>query len=80
LPNRHPGDSDKNAVPTDPTALTDDLIWQKIAQVLPAAVAQTFIGMWPGTLPFLATAQPVTQANSVPAGILPQANRNPARL
>jgi hypothetical protein len=61
----------QNAVPSDPTAFTDALIQQKMALVFPAPVAQTFMGMWSGTIQYTATSPSVTQANSIPPSILP---------
>ena len=61
----------QNAVPGDPTAFTDDLIRQKMAQVFPSAVAQTFIGMWSGTIQYTVAVPSVTQANSIAPAILP---------
>jgi peptidoglycan hydrolase-like protein with peptidoglycan-binding domain len=54
----------QTAVPSDPTAFNDDLIRQKMSQVLPASAAQTFMGMWSGTIQY--TASPI-------ATFLPQA-------
>ena len=51
----------QTAVPSDLAALTDNLIRQKISQVFPANVAQTFMGMWSGTIQY--TAAPVSSLN-----------------
>ena len=59
-----------NAVPADPTTLTDDLIRQKMAQVYPATVAQTFMGMWSGTIQYQAT--PVSATGPMPAAVFAQ--------
>ncbi len=57
----------QTAVPTDPTAFGDDVIRQKLAQVFPANVVQTFMGMWTGTLQY--TASSVGGASAVPAAV-----------
>ena len=59
-----------NAVPADPTTLTDDLIRQKMAQVYPATVAQTFMGMWSGTIQYQAT--PVNVTGPMPSAVFAQ--------
>jgi hypothetical protein len=40
----------EQALPFDPTSLTDDLLQQKLGLVLPADAVATFMGMWTGTL------------------------------
>lgn len=57
----------QTAVPADPTAFGDDLIRQKLAQVYPANVVQTFMGMWTGTIQY--TASPVASPSAVPAAV-----------
>ncbi len=54
-------------MPTDPTAFGDDVIRQKLSQVFPANVVQTFMGMWTGTLQYTAT--PVPAPSAVPAAV-----------
>jgi hypothetical protein len=57
----------QTAVPSDPTTFTDDVIRQRISQVFPSNVAQTFMGMWTGGIQYTAT--PVSAAIPVPATI-----------
>ena len=57
----------QTAVPTDPTAFGDDVIRQKLSQVLPSTVVQTFMGMWTGTIQYLAT--PVAAPSAVPSAV-----------
>ena len=45
----------QTAVPSDATTFTDDVIRQKLSQVLPLNVAQTFMGMWSGSIEYTAT-------------------------
>jgi peptidoglycan hydrolase-like protein with peptidoglycan-binding domain len=44
----------QTAQPADPTMFTDELIRQKIAQVFPSDVTQTFMAMWSGTIGYTA--------------------------
>ena len=48
--------------PTDPTTFTDDLIRQKISQVFPPDVAQTFMAMWTGTIRYVVARAGVSTA------------------
>ena len=57
----------QTAVPADPTTFNDDIIRQKMSQVFPATVAQTFIGMWTGSIQY--TASPVNATSAVPAAV-----------
>lgn len=54
--------------PTDPSGLTDEILQQKIALVLPADAAAMFMGLWTGT---------IKQTVTVP-GVQPAAQLNPA--
>jgi peptidoglycan hydrolase-like protein with peptidoglycan-binding domain len=45
----------QTALPADPTTFTDDLIRQKISQIFPANVSQTFMAMWTGTIQYTAS-------------------------
>ncbi len=58
----------QTAIPPDAATFTDDVIRQKMSQVSPANVAQTFMGMWAGTIQYTAT--PVSAANAIPPGVL----------
>ncbi|XHX76336.1 MAG: neuraminidase-like domain-containing protein [Stenomitos frigidus ULC029] len=42
----------QNAVPTDPLSLTDDLLRQKLALLLPSDAVETFLQMWTGTVQY----------------------------
>ncbi len=55
------------ALPADPTRLTDDLLQQKLALVLPADAVATFMGMWTGTVQTSALQSGVPPANQLDA-------------
>ena len=57
----------QTAVPSDPTTFTDDVIRQKMSQALPANVAETFMGMWTGSIQYTAT--PVSAASAIPSTV-----------
>jgi hypothetical protein len=57
----------QTAVPTDPTAFGDDVIRQKLSQVFPVNVVQTFMGMWTAAIQYTAT--PVAAASALPAAV-----------
>jgi hypothetical protein len=57
-----------NAMPADPSSLTDDVLRQKLPLVLPQSAADTLLAMWTGTAEFEAS-QP---------GILPASKLDPA--
>jgi hypothetical protein len=57
----------QTAIPSDPTAFTDDLIRQRISQTFPANAAQTFMGMWTGAIQYTAT--PVSTASPIPSPV-----------
>jgi len=59
-----------NAVPADPTSFTDDVIRQKMGQVYPATVTQTFMGMWSGTIQYQVT--PISVTGPMPAEVFAQ--------
>ncbi|MCC3474017.1 MAG: peptidoglycan-binding protein [Microcoleus sp. PH2017_15_JOR_U_A] len=42
----------ENAIPADAISVTDDLLRQKLAFVLPADVTETFMAMWTGTIEY----------------------------
>jgi hypothetical protein len=42
----------EHAIPEDPNTLTDDLLRQKMALMLPFDVVDTFMGMWTGTVDY----------------------------
>ncbi|HEX5736592.1 MAG TPA: neuraminidase-like domain-containing protein [Blastocatellia bacterium] len=44
----------ENAVASDPASLTDEMLRQKIALVMPSDVAETFLAMWTGTVEYAA--------------------------
>lgn len=52
----------QTAQPADPTTFTDDLIRQKISQVFPPPVSQTFMAMWTGTIQYTSTKGGVSDA------------------
>lgn len=54
----------QTAQPADPTTFTDDSIRQKIAQVFPADVSQTFMAMWTGAIQYTAAQTGVSSAIS----------------
>jgi hypothetical protein len=54
-----------NSPPDDPATLDDDTLRQKLALVLPASVADTFMGMWSGTIEYSAVPENVTPANAL---------------
>jgi Neuraminidase-like domain/Putative peptidoglycan binding domain/Salmonella virulence plasmid 28.1kDa A protein len=58
----------QTAIPSDAATFTNEVIRQKISQVFPANVAQTFMGMWADTIQYTAT--PVNSANPIPSGVL----------
>ena len=58
----------QTAQPADPTTFTDDLIRQKIAQVFPPDVSQTFLAMWTGTIRYTAARAGVSSA--IPSTLL----------
>jgi hypothetical protein len=53
------------AVPADASSLTDELLQQKAALVLPAAAAAAFAAMWNGTIEYDAAQQGTAQANAL---------------
>jgi hypothetical protein len=57
-------------VPTDVSALTDDLLQQKLGLVLPGDAVTTFMGMWNGTV----------QYDVVQKGVVPTAQLDPNAL
>lgn len=57
----------QTTAPSDPTKFTDDLIRQKMSQVFPPDVVQTFMGMWAGTIQYTAT--PVNAASAIPSTV-----------
>ncbi len=57
----------QNAVPSDATTFTDDLIRQRMSQIYPANVAQAFMGMWTGSIHYTAT--PVAIAGPIPSAV-----------
>ena len=57
----------QTAQPADPTTFTDDLIRQKISQVFPADVSQTFMAMWTGTIQY--TGAQAGVASAVPSAL-----------
>ena len=59
-----------NAVPTDPLTFTDTVIKQKLALVFPSNVVQTFMGMWTGSIQYIA----------VQTGVVPANQLDPAKL
>ena len=48
--------------PADPTTFTDELIRQKLSQVLSPSVSQTFMAMWTGTIQYATTQAGVSSA------------------
>ncbi|MGA2704759.1 MAG: neuraminidase-like domain-containing protein [Isosphaeraceae bacterium] len=60
------------ALPIDPTSLTDDLLQQKLALVLPADAVATFMGMWTGTVQTSAQQPGVPPANQLDANAFKQ--------
>ena len=50
----------QTAPPADPTTFTDDLIRQKISQIFPAEVSQTFMAMWTGAIQYTSAQAGVT--------------------
>jgi peptidoglycan hydrolase-like protein with peptidoglycan-binding domain len=50
----------QTAPPADPTTFTDDLIRQKISQIFPADVSQTFMAMWTGAIQYTSAQTGVT--------------------
>jgi hypothetical protein len=56
----------EHAVPDDPAALSDDVLRQKLALLLPSDVAETFFAMWAGTKDYEAVyPNPVEAANKL---------------
>jgi hypothetical protein len=53
------------AVPADASTLSDELLQQKAALVLPASAASTFAAMWSGTVEYDAAQQGTAQANAL---------------
>jgi hypothetical protein len=58
------------AVPSDASTLTDDLLQQKLSLVLPSEAVTTFMGMWNGTVEY----------NVVQHNVLPSDKLDPAAL
>ena len=61
----------QTAAPSDPTKFTDNIIGQNIAQLFPSDVAETFMGMWTGTIQYTAT--PAAAASAISPIGLPNA-------
>jgi Neuraminidase-like domain/Salmonella virulence plasmid 28.1kDa A protein len=57
----------QTAQPADPTTFTDDLIRQRISQIFPPDVSQTFMAMWTGTIQY--TAAQAGVASAVPTAL-----------
>jgi peptidoglycan hydrolase-like protein with peptidoglycan-binding domain len=55
----------ENAVPSDANTLTDDLLQQKLALVLPPDAVGVFMGMWTGTIVYDAVQSNVAAANKL---------------
>jgi hypothetical protein len=63
----------EHAVPDDPSALSDEILQQKLGLVLPAGVVTTFLAMLNGTVEYTAVPSRVAPARVVPADSLPPA-------
>ncbi|MBD1833295.1 peptidoglycan-binding protein [Cyanobacteria bacterium FACHB-472] len=55
----------QNAVPTDPLSLTDDLLRQKLALLLPSDAVETLLQMWTGTVQYRSILKNVAPANQL---------------
>jgi hypothetical protein len=55
---------DENAVPGDPSIITDDWLRQRFSLVLPADIAGTFLGMWTGAIEYSASPIATTKATA----------------
>lgn len=53
----------EHAVPDDPASVSDDVLQQKLALVLPADVVTTFMSMWSGTIEYQASQTSPTALN-----------------
>lgn len=58
---------DEHAVPSDPLALTDDILRQKLALVLLPDVVDKFMGLWSGTVQYTVVEERVVDANKLNA-------------
>jgi GH18 family chitinase len=61
-----------NAIPADPLTFTDNVIKQKMALAFSSDVAQSFMGMWTGTLQYTAVQKGVPPANLLNPATLTQ--------
>ncbi|MBD2254377.1 neuraminidase-like domain-containing protein [Nostoc parmelioides] len=55
----------EHAIPADAASLTDEVLRQKLALVLPTDVVETFLGMWTGAIEYEATQKNILPANQL---------------
>ncbi|WP_068819221.1 neuraminidase-like domain-containing protein [Phormidesmis priestleyi] len=60
----------EHAVPADPASISDDVLQQKLALVLPPDVVTTFMSMWTGTIEYQANQANVLPADQLDAGAI----------